>query len=144
GSITWHVGADGDFTTIAEAIAHSSAGDSIMVAAGIHQGGFTVDKAVTIQGEPGAVIRGEFLAQNNVPEGQTVDEWLPGASNYSAAAGPGIVIASGNVTISGLSIESFYQGVRFAGGPEQLGDILLEGLSISNVVSGIANTYGTG
>src|SRR5690606_14922958 len=54
GSITWHVGADGDFTTIAEAIAHSSAGDIIMVAAGIHQGGFTVDKAVTIQGEPGA------------------------------------------------------------------------------------------
>ncbi len=143
-SVTWHVGANGDFATISEAIAHSSAGDIIMVAAGIHQGGFTVDKAVTIQGEPGAVIRGEFLAQNNVPEGQTVDEWLPGASNYSAAAGPGIVIASGNVTISGLSIESFYQGVRFAGGPEQLGDILLEGLSISNVVSGIANTYGTG
>lgn len=142
-AVTWHVGADGDFDTIAGALAASRAGDTIVVAAGIYEGGFTVDKAVTIQGEPGAVIRGGFLEDNHVPGGQTVDQWLPGAGSYENDSGAGILISSGNVTISGLAIESFYHGVRFAGGPEALGGIVLDQLSISNVVSGIANTYGS-
>lgn len=144
GAVTWRVGADGDFDTIAEALANCRAGDTIVVAAGIHQGGFTVDKAVTILGEPGAVVRGSFLGDNHIPEGQTVDEWLPDQTTYDNHSGAGILIASGNVTLKGLAIESFYQGVRFAGGPQELGGIVLDGLSISNVVQGITNTYGSG
>jgi Ca2+-binding RTX toxin-like protein len=137
-------GGEGTFATIAEAIAAADNGDSILVKAGTYTGGFTVDKAITIVGEEGAVIRGSFLADNSVPDGVMVDEWLQGVSGYSNGAGAGIVIASSNVTISGLQIESFYHGVRFAGGPETLSGIELRELGISNVIAGIANTYGSG
>lgn len=135
---------NGDFTSLQDAIALAQDGDTIVVKAGTYAGGITVDKAITIEGEPGAVIRGSFVSDNDIPDGVTVDEWLQSASRYEAGSGAGILIASSNVAISGFAIESFYQGVRFAGGPETLSDIELNGLAISNVISGIANTYGNG
>ncbi|HEX7115844.1 MAG TPA: hypothetical protein VF193_11995 [Steroidobacter sp.] len=133
---------NGDFSTLQEAIAVAQDGDTIVVKAGTYTGGITVEKSISIVGEEGAVIRGSFLEDNNIPEGVAVDAWLPTASAYSNASGAGILIAASNVTISGLEIESFYHGVRFADGSQTLSGVELNDLEISNVVAGIANTYG--
>jgi len=134
---------NGDFLTIQDAMNAAYAGDTIVVRAGVYEG-FTADRSVRVLGEEGAVLRGSFLEDNAIPPGTNVDEWLQTAASYNGRAGAGIVIAASGVTIEGLQIESFLHGVRFAGGPDALGDLVLRDLTISNVIAGIANTYGQG
>lgn len=145
GTVYVLVGPSGDgFGSIQAAVDAARDGDTVLVAPGVYAGGFNVDKAITIVGEPGATIRGSFLEDNGIPSGTHVDTWLQSATHYSGSSGPGILVASSDVTIRGLAIEGFYEGVRFAGGPQTLSGIVLEGLEISDVIAGIANTYGQG
>ena len=132
----------GDFTSLQAAIDAAREGDTIQVKAGTYDGGFVVDKSVSILGEAGAIVRGSFLADNDIGTAAHVDVWLQSATHYDAASGAGVLVAASDVTISGLQIESFYHGVRFAGGPQTLSGIELDGLHISDVVAGIANTAG--
>ncbi len=53
-----HVGAHGAHASIADAIAAAAPGDTIRVAAGRYAGPITVDRAVTLLAEPGAVLDG--------------------------------------------------------------------------------------
>ena len=92
---------------------------------------------MTIVGEEGATIRGSFLEDNHIPSGTNVDEWLQSTRAYDASSGPGILIDSGNVTIQGLQIEGFYQGVRFAGGPQ-----VLVFFALASVVAVVQNLVG--
>jgi len=135
---------NGDFTSLQAAIEAALAGDTIVVKAGVYEGGVTIDKSVTILGEQGAILRGSFLSGNGIEPGTNVDEWLQTATSYSGASGAGILIGASDVTISGLQIESFLNGVQFGAGPQTLSGIVLDQLDISNVVNGIANTFGEG
>lgn len=135
---------NGDFTSLQAAIDAAVAGDTIVVKAGVYEGSVTIDKGLIIQGEEGAILRGSFLTDNGIPPGTNVDEWLQTVSSYSAASGAGIVITASDVAVSGLHIESFYQGVQFGGGPLTLTGIALDQLDIANVINGIANTFGQG
>lgn len=133
---------NGDFVSLQAALDAALAGDTIVVKAGVYEGGVTVDKGVTILGEEGAILRGSFLTDNGIAPETNVDEWLQTAINYSGASGAGILIAASDVTVSGLHIESFLDGVRFGGGPQTLSGIALDQLDIVNVVNGIINTHG--
>lgn len=116
--VTWTVGEDGDFATVAEALQSCGDGDTIVLAAGEHAGGFTVSSGVSIVGEPGASIVG--------------------------SGGVGITIAASNVSIAGLTISGFTTGIGFAETAQTLSNVTLGSLDITNVDTGIAALNASG
>lgn len=116
--ITWTVGEDGDFATVAEALQRCGEGDTIVLAAGEHAGGFTVSSGVSIVGEPGAAIVG--------------------------IGGVGITIAASNVSITGIAISGFTTGIGLAETAQTLTNLTLDSLDISNVDTGIAGLNASG
>lgn len=144
-AVTWIVDASGlgDFTDVNQAIAMALDGDRIEIRAGSYAS-FVVDKPLTIVGDPGAVVEGSFFADNNIPDGANLDEWLQFATSYNNNSGNGILVAASGVHVSGLTIEGFQYGVRLAGGPAVIEDTELRDLAIFNVVTGVANTFGDG
>ncbi|MEJ0040525.1 MAG: right-handed parallel beta-helix repeat-containing protein [Gammaproteobacteria bacterium] len=116
---TWTVGEGGTFATVAEALQVCRDGDTVVLNAGQHSGGFTVDHDVTIVGAPGASITG-------------------------SGGGVGITIAASGVSITGLAISGFTTGIGFAETAGTLGNLRLDRLDISNVVTGVAGLNASG
>jgi len=74
--------------SIQSAINAAAAGDTVSVQAGTYTGGVTLNKAITLRGEPGAVLSAN----------------PPGSGN-------GVTIAANNCTVEGLRIENFAMAI---------------------------------
>lgn len=116
--VTWTVGEDGDFATIAEALQNCGDGDTIVLAVGQHAGDFTITSGVAIVGEPGASIVG--------------------------SSGVGITIAASNVSITGVTISGFATGIGLAETAQTLTNLTLDTLVITDVDTGIAGLNASG
>lgn len=82
------------FTTIQEAIENAKNGETINIPAGTYQELLTVDKAITLKGEEGTILK--------APDSETAKE---DAAIYYAL----VSIASSGVTIDGIDFEGTYQ-----------------------------------
>ena len=123
------------FTEIQPAIdAASSGGYTIKVAAGIYAENLVIGtSSLTILAEPGAILQGTFLTDNGVSG--PLNEWLKTAAAYDASAGVGITLsASGEVSISGLTITGFNQGIVLGDGTIGL---TLNGVDLESNFTGI-------
>jgi len=93
--------------SIQNAITSAAAGDTVLVAAGDYTGGITINKAITVQGQPGAKIRAS-----------------------TAGSGTGVTIASDNCTLIGFYIDSFNMAISVAGAGSTSG--FKNGVTIKN------------
>jgi Ca2+-binding RTX toxin-like protein len=101
---------NGGFATIADALAASVDGDTILIADGTYAGGFTISAEVTLKAAgTNVVIEGPLLTQLGVT-GHLNDFMEANHSNYSASTGA--TIAADNVTIQGLTFSGFAIGVE--------------------------------
>lgn len=108
---TYTVGGTGeDFATIQAAINAATGGDTIEVHAGVYEEQLNVDRAVTITADEGAILKGGLLTALGVPVGTPLNDFME--ANHPAYSGSlGITITSDDVSISGLKITGFSQGV---------------------------------
>jgi Hemolysin-type calcium-binding repeat (2 copies). len=108
------VGAGG-FATIQAAIDAASAGDVILIADGTYEETLNVNKAVTLKAAgSGAILQGTITGEPPIPPDTHLDVWLETAepTSYSSSPGAnGITVASSNVTIDGLTISGFINGI---------------------------------
>ncbi|MGB7213840.1 MAG: hypothetical protein WBE98_02135, partial [Gammaproteobacteria bacterium] len=128
----------GQFTSLQEAVDAALEGDTITVKDGLYEESVTINKSLTVVGEPGATIRGTFMTDNKIPDGVPLDEWMKTATAYFANSGSGVVVAASNVEVRGLVIEGFTNGVMLTGGT-LLSGIKLSELELTNIVHGIVN-----
>jgi uncharacterized protein len=125
----------GTFTEIQAAIdAASGGGYTIKVAAGTYAENLVIGtNSLTILAEPGATLQGTFLADNGVSG--PLNEWLKTAAAYDASAGAGITLsASSEVSITGLTITGFNQGIVLGDGT--IG-VTLNGVDLESNFTGI-------
>ena len=126
----------GTFAHIQDAIdAADGSGETITVGAGSYAEHLTLDRAnLTIDAAPGAVLQGSFLTDNGITG--ALAPWLESHASYTAAAGDGALITADGVTISGLTISGFLNGVRFTNGYE-VHDAALTNVTFLSNVNGI-------
>jgi VCBS repeat-containing protein len=123
----------GTFTTIQAAINAAGTGYRLEVGAGTYEEALTIGVAgLTINAAPGAVLQGTFLSDNNITG--PLNEWLKTASAYTGAAGVGVTIAADGVTINGLTISAFLQGMVLGNGTDFT---TLNGLTLASNFTGI-------
>jgi Ca2+-binding RTX toxin-like protein len=114
----------GTFDTIQAAIDAAATGYRIEIRPGTYAEHLTVDvDGLTINASSGAVLMGSFLTDNGVTGDLNV--WLKTAASYTAAAGDGVTLAADDVTIDGLTISGFNQGIVLGDGTD--------GLTLDNV-----------
>ncbi|MBR0875485.1 hypothetical protein JQ633_34390, partial [Bradyrhizobium tropiciagri] len=102
------------YGTIQAAINAAHTGDTILVAAGDYNGNIDVNVAgVTIKAMGDVTIHGTFKSDNGIADGD-VASFLQTAAAYTGAAGSGVTISANNVTIEGLHLDGFLNGVQFA------------------------------
>lgn len=126
----------GAFTTISAAIAAAEANDTIQIAAGTYAENVVVSKSLTIVGlgEPGGVvIQGTIAADNSIPEGTSLFEWIKTQTAYTGSAGAGITVAANDVTIENLSIDGFLHGIAL----QTNSGLTVEDVDITNAIIGI-------
>ncbi len=123
----------GTFITIQEAIDAASADYRIEVGAGTYAENLVVDvEGLTINGAPGAVVQGSFLTDNGVAGPLNV--WLKTAAAYDNTAGVGITIGADDVTVAGLTVTGFNQGVVLGDGSD---GTTLDGVTLESNFTGI-------
>ena len=117
------------------------ANDTVLVRDGTYSGGFTVGYAgVTIKAmAAGAVIEGSFRTDNGIVSG-TVANWLQTAPGYSGAAGTGVTIGAGNVTLEGLTIQYFNYGASFGTG--SFANTMIRNVAFNENVTGLTTPSG--
>lgn len=131
-------GAGFDFATVAEAIDRASSGDRIIVRAGVY-GPIRVVKALTLLGEPGAVIESSATAASfevsAIPKTGAVVlrgfEFRSGTSSGFATRFAAITACRGQVVVANCSIAS---RAIFLAVPVQIDDssaVLIHGCTIS-------------
>lgn len=108
---------------IAAALAAAAPGDEIVLAAGVHAGRVTIDRALTLRGDPGAVLDGGG-------EGSVVTVTAPGVTIRGLTirgSGPdreamdsGIVLDKGakGALVEGNTLVDNLHGVRLQGAPD--------------------------
>ena len=102
---------NGSYTTIQAAIDAASAGDTILIAAGIYTESLTIATAnLTFIGLGNVVLTGPLLTQLGVPSGTHLDDFFEqNHPNYSQSTG--ISINASGASITGLTITGFADGV---------------------------------
>lgn len=106
---------DGDFLTIAEAVAAASDGDTILVRPGTYEESLSIDKSITLRGDGG-----RDAVTITLPAGSPGVELTDGAEGdpsdplvtYTVPAG--IRLLADDVTISGLTISGLRPGIAIA------------------------------
>lgn len=105
----------GGYATIQEAIDAAGEGDTILIAEGTYNENVVVNvDGLTIVAVGNVVIEGTFHTDNTVV-GDTYT-WLADTPSYSGASGAGVTIDADNVTLQGVTIQSFLHGVSFGDG----------------------------
>ncbi|VIO77545.1 hypothetical protein [Bradyrhizobium ivorense] len=129
------VGSGGQYSTIQAAIDASHAGDTIVVLQGTYTENVNVDvEGLTIAAVGNVVLHGTFKSDNTIADGG-VATFLQTAASYSGAAGSGLTISANNVTIQGLHIDGFLNGVQFADNMNVSGATFTD-VAISDSVNG--------
>jgi Ca2+-binding RTX toxin-like protein len=123
----------GTFDTIQAAINASSNGYSILAAAGTYNETLNVNKDVTITGLGEVNIVGTFRADNGVPAGTTVGDWLETNGSYSGSNGA--TIAANGVTLQNLNFSQFVRAIDLGANSANL---TLTDIDIDDSVYGIA------
>ena len=125
----------GGFASIQAAINASTAGDTILIAAGTYNENVNVNKAgLTLVGQGTVTIHGTFESDNHVPAGTDMHLWIEGQSAYSGASGDGVQVSADNVTLTNLNIDGFTYGVHFR---VDTANTTLNNVDITNSVIGI-------
>ncbi|MFN0264741.1 beta strand repeat-containing protein [Tepidamorphus sp. 3E244] len=113
----WIVNDDGgDVTSLAQlfdgnpANGEAADGDEIWLTPGSYSGGVTIDKQVTIIGEPGATIQGTLPSDLGIPNGTPLNDYFE-ANNPAYSKSIGLTIGADNVSISGLTVTGFSNGI---------------------------------
>lgn len=107
------VGAGG-FASIQAAIDAASAGDTIEIAAGTYAEHVNVNKAdLTLHANGVVTVTGTLLSDNGIAPGG-LRAYGQTHSSYNGNAGDGVTISANGVTLDGLTITNFVNGVRFA------------------------------
>jgi len=108
-----------DYTTIQAAVNAASAGDIIEIAAGTYMEQVVVNKALTLNGQDGAVLSGTGLP----------DQWTTG-----------VKIKSGNVTFNNLDVTNYTQDGIIVGYeasiPGSLSNVHITNCAVSNIQPG--------
>ncbi|HEX8308279.1 MAG TPA: M10 family metallopeptidase C-terminal domain-containing protein [Allosphingosinicella sp.] len=123
----------GGYATIQAAINAASAGDTIEVSAGTYNESFNVNKDVTIVGLGEVNIVGTFRADNGVPPGTSVGDWLESHGSYSGSNGA--TVSANGVTLENLNFSQFVRAIDLGAASA---DLELIGIDIDDSVYGIA------
>jgi parallel beta-helix repeat protein len=149
---TWYVDDDGgaDFTTIADAVAAASAGDTIIVKDGTYAAGATVDKSLVIQSENGyatTIVQGGFVlsAPNITIDGLTA----PGVSIQGYANTNCTIInnniSGGGITLSATSGHLVADNIQTASSSKGIELFYADGNTVTgNTFSNNTSNYGVG
>lgn len=132
---------NGGFADIAAALAVAGAGDTILVAEGTYAGGFTItQEGLTIKAAGEVVIQGTFRTDNGLDATQSIAEWLQGntPAGASLSSAPGISVAADGVTLEGLTLKDFWQGIRVTASLE---DLVLRDVHAGGGGNGLSKTY---
>jgi Ca2+-binding RTX toxin-like protein len=107
----------GTFDSIQDAVDAAGTDYRVQVGAGTYSENVVVGvNGLTIVGEPGAVLQGTFLSDNSVSG--PLNEWLKTQTSYNGGAGNGLTINADGVTITGLTIRAFTQGIVLGDGSD--------------------------
>ena len=108
----------GTFTTIQAAINAAGTDYRIEVGAGTYNEALTVGVAgLEINAAPGATLQGDWTSSNGVTGPLNV--WLKTAASYSSyPASNGIIVNADGLTINGLTITGFGQGIVLGNGTD--------------------------
>lgn len=120
--------------TIGAAIAAASAGDVVAVPPGVYRETVSVNKAITLRGEPGAIIDGGWDGKTKTNTfaatlGITADGATVDGLAVRNCPGRGISVNANRVTVRECSAENCYKGGLGANPP---GGLYYEGLLIEN------------
>jgi len=128
---------NGGFADIQAALDEAMANDTILVAEGTYDGGFTIGAALTgltIKAVGDVVIQGNFRALNSIAEGASVAEWLQTRSSYAGGENAAITVAASGVTLEGLAITEYNIGVALM---TSITGLALTDLDISSGITGV-------
>lgn len=126
---------NGGFATIQDALDEAQAGDTILIAEGTYDGGFTIaTEGLTLKAVGDVVIEGNFRELNSISEGASVAEWLQGVAAYAGGEYAAITIAADDVTLDGLTITNFNLGISLSA---SIDDLALTDIDISSGITGI-------
>jgi nitrous oxidase accessory protein len=108
---------------LAAAVAAAAPGDEIVLAAGVHAGPVTLDRALTLRGEPGAALVGgnEGSVITVTAAGVTVrDLTIRGSGSDRAAMDSGIVLEKGarGALVEGNTLVDNLHGIHLHGSPD--------------------------
>jgi hypothetical protein len=126
---------DGQYKTIGAAIAAASAGDIVIVRPGTYRENLTIGKAITLQGEPGAVIDGGW-------DGEAVVAGTPVQLSIKATGATVRGLAVRNcggkgisITVSGVTVDDCHvfncrrDGIVVHGGDDGIENVVVKGCS---------------
>lgn len=126
---------NGGFASIQDALDEALAGDTILIAEGTYDGGFTIaTEGLTLKAVGDVVIEGNFRELNSISEGASVAEWLQGVAAYAGGEYAAITIAADDVTLDGLTITNFNLGISLS---TSIDDLALTDVDISSGITGI-------
>ncbi len=103
---------------LAYALEHAAEGAVIKLAPGEYEGNFTIaTDGLTLEsvtGNPADVtLKGTFKSDNGISSGEKVGDWLsdPDLAGYDGGAGSGITVSGDGVTIRGITISEYRNGI---------------------------------
>ncbi|WP_374445170.1 right-handed parallel beta-helix repeat-containing protein, partial [Stella sp.] len=127
----------GAFQSIEAALDAAAAGDTILLAPGVHAGAI-IDKSVTLAGLDGAVVKGTFSATNGIDlEQTTVADWLKTVTAYTST-GAVLTVQADDVTIRDLRVEDDKVGIEL----RTSDGVTIENVTIANTISAIRKEAG--
>lgn len=116
---TWRVGAEGGPATVAAAIAAAGAGDTIRVAAGVHEERIVVDRPLVLIGEEGAVLDGGGRGHVVLATASVIVRGLTirGSGIRGDTEDAGIMVQGARAEIVGNRLEDVLYGVYLKDAP---------------------------
>jgi Ca2+-binding RTX toxin-like protein len=128
------------------ALANAGEGAVIKLASGEYEGNFAIGTdGITLEsvtGNPADVtLKGTFKSDNGIGDDETVGDWLsdPALASYSGAAGSGITVSGDDVTIRGITIAEYRNGVDL----QSNSGLTIENVDLSENIHGIHKENGS-